>query len=182
MGERVDVLAYDEPASLSPEDRKRRRMVSLATAVVATVLLAVGLVRGRLLLAAIGAAVAVAVSALLFGFDAELETTYRTVEAGRGSEIVRAHEVEARKRSQLRTALVVVLAGGVTAYGIFRGSLLLSIVAGGSVAGLGVFLGGDPHLPRVVEADVDRDRARSMFDLEQDADRDGPRDDRLGER
>jgi len=182
MTERVDVLAYDVPAPRSGDERRRRRGLGLATVVVASAVVAVGFVRGTLLLAAIGATLVVLVRCLLFAEDRELETTYRTVEAGRGGEIVSAHEAEATKRSRMRKALSGLVALGVVAYGVFQGSLLLSIFGGGAIATLGVVVGDDHDLPRVVESDVDRDRAARRFDLSPDATRDTEREDRYGER
>ncbi|MBN2734893.1 MAG: ATP-dependent protease LonB [Methanomicrobiaceae archaeon] len=52
----------------------------------------------------------------------------RTVKAGRGKEIVSAHKMEAKKRSQTRNTLIMVLIFGIMGYAIITGQLLMGII------------------------------------------------------
>lgn len=176
--DRVDVVAFDAYESLPDDERKHRQAVAVATYVVVAVVVAGALVRGRLLLGVLGAAVVLGAWQLLFREDRPITTTYRAVEAGRGEAIVRAHEVEARKRDRMRTFLLMVVAAAVIVWGVLEGSLLVAVVGGGAVGGLAVVAGGDPLLPRVVEADVDRERADELFELVDGHDPSGPDGDR----
>lgn len=94
--------------------------------------------------------------------------SHRSVEAGRGADIVTTHESEYRKRERIRrvtTAVVTVLAvgGGV---GFDRP---LVGVAGAAVV-LGAFLLGghdrDEVVPEVVATSVAPDRAAERYDLD----------------
>ncbi|RQD79710.1 MAG: ATP-dependent protease LonB [Methanocalculus sp. MSAO_Arc1] len=53
----------------------------------------------------------------------------RTVPAGRGKEIVAAHKMEARKRSQMRNMLMLMLVFGIIGYALISGMLLMGIIA-----------------------------------------------------
>lgn len=165
MGSRVDVVAFDEREALSDAERKHQQTVALATYVVVAVVLGGALVQGMLLLGVLGAVGVLVVHRLLFRDDRPIATTYRAVDAGRGEEIVRAHETEARKRDQMRTFLVAVVVVVVAGWGLIQGSLLLSVLGAGAVAAFASVADDDPLLPRVVEADVDRERADRLFEL-----------------
>lgn len=159
------MLAYDRYVDRPESDRKRRQRRSLGAYGLVAVLVGYGVMRAELLLSAVGALLVLGVRYYAFGADRTVETVYRAVEAGRSEEIVRAHEVEARTRDQMRSALVVVVVGGVLAYGVVSGSLLLGAIGGGVVGAVAYITRSDPKLPRVVETDVDRDRAAREFEL-----------------
>lgn len=165
MAERVDVLAYDRDVDRPESDRKRQRRLSLGAYGLVAVLVGYGVLQAELLSSAVGALLVLGVRYYAFGAHRTVETVYRAVEAGRSEAIVRAHEVEARKRDQMRSALVVVVVGGVLAYGYVSGSLLVGAIGGGVVAAVAYVTRSDPELPRVVETDVDRDRAAREFEL-----------------
>ncbi|MDY6764425.1 MAG: ATP-dependent protease LonB, partial [Halobacteria archaeon] len=57
----------------------------------------------------------------------------RTVPAGKGKEIVDAHKEEARKRDQMRTALMWIIIIGVIGYAFIVGQFLLGILAVGII-------------------------------------------------
>jgi hypothetical protein len=171
MAERVDVLAYDAYEERSGAEEKRQQTIAFATYTVVAIVLGAGLVQGQFLLSLL-AAIAILVSRrLLFAEERAVRTRYRAVDVGRGEEIRQAHEVEARKRGQMRTAVVVLVIGGILAYGFITGVLLLSVLGASAVATLKYVTGSAPELPRIVEQDVDRDRAERQFDLA-DADED----------
>jgi len=101
-------------------------------------------------------------------YESAEEPSHRSVEAGRGADVVAAHETEYRKRERIRrvtTAVVTVLAvgGGV---GFDRP---LVGVAGAAVV-LGAFLLGghdrDEVVPEVVATGVAPDRAAERYDLD----------------
>jgi hypothetical protein len=165
MAERVDVLAYDRYANRPESDRKRQQRRSLGAYGLVAVLVAYGVLQAELLSSAVGALLVLGVRYYAFGANRSVETVYRAVEAGRSEEIVRAHEVEARKRDQMRSALVVVVVGGVLAYGYVSGSLLVGAIGGGVVGAVAYVTRSDPELPRVVETDVHRGRAAREFEL-----------------
>jgi hypothetical protein len=165
MGSRVDVVAFDEREPLSADERKHRQGVAFATYVVAAVVLGGAFVQGMLLAGVLGAVGVLAVHRFLFRDERPIATTYRAVDAGHGEEIVRAHETEARKRDRMRTFLVAVVVAVVAGWGVVQGSLLLSALGAGAVAAFASVADDDPLLPRVVEADVERERADRLFEL-----------------
>ncbi|WP_323677018.1 hypothetical protein [Halorubellus sp. PRR65] len=165
MEERVDVVAFDEPASRSTAERKHRQTVAFATYTVVAVVLGAALVQGMLLLGVLGAVGVLGVWHLLFRDDRPMTTTYRAVEAGRGAEILHAHETEARKRDQMRTFVVAGVVAVVAGWGFIQGSLLLSLLGGGAVAAFAYVVDDEPLLPRVVETDIERERADSLFEI-----------------
>ena len=57
------------------------------------------------------------------------EPVVRTVPSGRGKEIVGAHKQEARKRSQTRSTLILLLIFGIMGYALISGQLLFGIIA-----------------------------------------------------
>lgn len=165
MGERVDVVAYDAYEERSESAEKRRQTVAFATYTVVAVVLGAGFVQGRLLLSVLAALAVLSARWLLFDPDRAVRTRYRAVEAGRGEEILRAHAAEARKRGRARTALVVLAVGAILAYGFVTGSLLLAVIGASVVATLEYVTNSATRLPRVVDEDVERDRAERQFDL-----------------
>jgi len=52
----------------------------------------------------------------------------RTVNAGRGKEIVNAHKAEAKKRAQTRNTMIMLLVFGIMGYAIITGQLLMGII------------------------------------------------------
>jgi FtsH-binding integral membrane protein len=167
MGERVDVLAFDERESLPAAETKHRQAIALATWVVVAGVLVVGFVQAQLLLAAGAAAVVLGVRAILFDDERAVRTTYRTVDAGRGEAVVAAHEREVRKRRRMRSFVLFLVVGAVAAYGVYSGSVLLAGIASGAVGLVGYVTGGDDaeQVPRLVEEDIDRERATQLFEL-----------------
>lgn len=168
MDDRVDVLAYDRYAERDERDRRRQRRISAATYVLAAVVVGYGILQAQLLLSVLGALAVVGVRFLAFGADRPVETVYRAVDAGRAEEIVRAHEVEARRRDRMRSALVVIAMGGVLAYGYLQASLVLAAIGAGVLGAVAYVTGSEPKLPRIVAADVDRERADREFELSED--------------
>ena len=57
------------------------------------------------------------------------EPVVRTVPSGRGKEIVGAHKQEARKRTQTRSTLIMLLIFGIMGYALISGQLLFGIIA-----------------------------------------------------
>ncbi len=57
------------------------------------------------------------------------EPVVRTVPSGRGKEIVGAHKQEARKRTQTRSTLILLLIFGIMGYALISGQLLFGIIA-----------------------------------------------------
>ena len=57
------------------------------------------------------------------------EPIIRTVKAGRGKEIVTAHKVEAKKKSQLRNTLIMILMLGIIGYSFITYQWLMGIIA-----------------------------------------------------
>ena len=68
----------------------------------------------------------------------------------------------------MRSALVVIAMGGVLAYGYLQASLVLAAIGAGVLGAVAYVTGSDPKLPRIVAADVDRERAAREFDLSED--------------
>lgn len=174
MAEQVDVVAYDAYEERSEAAEKRRQTLALATYTVVAVVLGAGLVQGRILLSVLAALAVLSTRWLLFGEDRAVTTRCRAVDAGRGEEILRAHQAEARRRGRMRTALVVLAVGALLTYGFVTGSLLLAVIGASVVATLEYVTNSAPTLPRIVEEAVDRDRAERQFDLA-DVDVDGER-------
>jgi hypothetical protein len=168
MAGRVDVMAYDAYEDRTESEQERRQRIALGTYTVVAVVLGAGLIQGRLLLSVLATLAVLSARWLLFGEDRTVTTTYRAVEAGRGEEIVQAHETEVRKRRQMRAALAVIVIGVVVGWGVIQGSLLLSILVGSVIAGVSYLMDDDPKLPSIVEADVDRERAARQFDVAAD--------------
>ncbi|XGI83854.1 ATP-dependent protease LonB [Halorutilales archaeon Cl-col2-1] len=57
----------------------------------------------------------------------------RTVPAGKGKEIVEAHQEEANKRDQMKTILMWIILIGVVGYSLLAGQILLGILAAGVI-------------------------------------------------
>jgi len=168
MADRVDVLAYDRYADRPEGDRTRQQRVSIGAYGLVAVVVGYGVLQAEVPLAALGALAVLGARYLVFGADRSVETVYRAVEAGRGEEIVRAHEIEARRRDRMRSALLAIAVGGVLAYGYLSASLLLAAIGAGVLGAVAYVTGSDPKLPRIAAADVDRDRAAREFDLSED--------------
>jgi len=166
MGERVDVLAYDEAV-----DEGRRRWVTSGAVVVGAVALAYGVMQARLLLGLLAAGAALAVRAVvLVALGREVRTRYRAIEAGRSAAVVDAHEDEVRRRDRVRLAVVGVVALAALGYALVQGSLLLGVIGAGVVGGVGVLQVrlSEPRVPRLVEEHVDRERAAELYELADD--------------
>lgn len=167
MVDHVDVLAYDVPAvDGDGESANRRRALTLAAWSVAAVAIGVGVFQGSVLVGAVAAFAVLGVRALAFeDGDREMRTRYRAIDAGRGSEVVRAHEMEARRRERMRTVFLGIVALSALGYGYLVNEPMLGVLAAGVVGAVGVLSGEDPAVPCVVEANIQRERAQEQFEL-----------------
>jgi|GEM_PF-1017759 hypothetical protein len=166
MAERVDVLAYDEPVESPAGERGDDSVVWVSTWVFAALAIGYALLQGQLLVGILAGVGVLAVVGFLFGSDERpVRTRYRAVDAGQGEDVVAAHEVEARKRRTRRTALVVIVASVVLGYGLLRESLLVGAFAAGVVVVVARIKRPNFDLPRLVEEDLERERAEELFDL-----------------
>jgi len=166
MNERVDVLAYDEPVGGDTRD-----WATSGAVVVGALAVTYGVMQGALLLGLVAVGLALAVRAVaLHVLERQVKTRYRAIEAGRGGEVVRAHEDEVRRRDTLRAAVVAVVALATLGYALVQGSLLLGAIVAGLVGGVGVVQGrlSNPRVPRLVEENVDRERADELYELAED--------------
>jgi hypothetical protein len=188
--DRYDVLAYTVPASTSDPDsdtdfddgdRQRRRTVEFATWI-AIVLVAGGtyLVADASLAAtaaAVGAVYLLRTVAVDRYVPDPVTTDYRAVEAGRGTDIVTAHEHERDKRVRLRRVLLAVAVLVVVAAGALAGDFL-GVAAVVVVVALGSLAPTDTDearmVPEVVATALAADRAARRYDdLTFPDDRDG---------
>lgn len=65
--------------------------------------------------------------------DDETEPKVRTVPAGKGKQIVEAHEQEVSKKQSMRSFVVIAIIIGVLGYSFFVGNLLMGLIAGGII-------------------------------------------------
>lgn len=168
--DRYDVLAYAEPEE-DDDAADRRRAIEFGTWIVIALLVGWVVVAGRSL------AMAAALAGLVYfgrivvvrrSVPPSYGTAYRAVQAGRGTEIVAAHEAERDRRARLRTALLGVVVLGVGGLAVARGAYLAAAAFGGVVALFvvaPVTVTDDEHLvPNLAETNLSRDAADRRFE------------------
>lgn len=94
---------------------------------------------------------------------------YRTIEAGDGEAVVRAHEDELRKRRLVRRVFLGLFALAGVGYGLLTDSLLVGILVAATVIVVAVVTDGyseDEHVPDVVEQNMYEHDAEQQYDIE----------------
>jgi len=95
--------------------------------------------------------------------------SHRSIESGRGEEVVAAHGREVRKRRQLRWAVLALVTLVVVGYGAFTSRLLVGAIAGVIILGAAYWQTRDLDegaVPEVVDRNMYLDRAESEYDLD----------------
>jgi hypothetical protein len=169
-GDRYDVLAYADPDA-DDDAADRRRALEFGTWVAIALLVGWVVVADRSLALAAALAGSVYLGRVVVvrrSFPPSYETTHRAVPAGRGDEIVAAHEAERDRRARLRTAflgLVVLAVGGLA---VARGAYLAAAAFGGVVVlfvAAPVAVTDDEHLvPDLVATALSRETVTSRFE------------------
>jgi hypothetical protein len=101
-------------------------------------------------------------------YDGPDGPTDRTIESGRGQEVVAAHEDEVRNRRLVRAVLAVVIAAITGGFGVLTGRYFVGGVAAPVVVGAFLFVNPDwdEMVPELVERNMYPDQARERYDIE----------------